>query len=503
VIQHAEQHTVQHTGGTAAVVGGRYPLDLRIATGGMGEVWRATDLVLDRPVAVKILKVEYADDAVFWERFRAEAHNMAALRHAGIAQVHDFGQTAVGGATVPYIVMEFVPGDPLSAILERQGALSVDRALDLVAQAAEALHAAHEAGVVHRDVKPANLLVTPAGAVKVTDFGIARAGDALPLTRTGTVMGTAHYLAPELARSEGAASPLSDVYALGVVLYECLAGRRPFPGDNPVAVALAHLQEEPPELPSWLPEPVRCLVAMTMAKNPMARPASAAELARQLVRLQITGELAEPVRLAGAATDASSDAGARGVATPGVDHVGRDPQNHSPRARSRHARRAASLGRGARLMMVAGALLLVLAVAWLLLTPGSGSAIVPKVTGMREAEARAQIAGLGFPLEIKRQVNRTVPSGVVVEQRPVPGTESSLASPVLLVVSAGLPRVRVEDADWLGRPYEEVAAELRRYGLEVSRRPVRGQGPAGTVADVSPDGLVPVGDTVTVSVVER
>jgi hypothetical protein len=281
-------------------LGGRYRLSDRIAFGGMGEVWRALDEVLGRKVAVKILRPELAYDDNFRRRFRAEARTAGALSHPGIAAVYDYGEGPVvpadspvddGGTGTPgqgvltgdevaYLVMELVPGEPLSALLSR-GALGVDQTLDVVAQTARALHAAHERGVVHRDVKPANLLVTPDGTVKVTDFGIARPRDHEPLTMTGQVMGTAHYLAPELARGRDA-TPLSDVYALGVVMYECLAGRRPFEGDNQVAVATAHLAEPPPPLPEVLPLDVRELVELAMEKEPDHRTRSAAEFAHEL-----------------------------------------------------------------------------------------------------------------------------------------------------------------------------------------------------------------------------
>lgn len=279
-------------------LGGRYRLQDRIAFGGMGEVWRALDEVLGRKVAVKILRPELAYDDNFRRRFRAEARTAGALSHPGIAAVYDYGEGPVvpadsdvrGGPNTPgqgaltdddvaYLVMELVPGEPLSTMLSR-GALGVDATLDIVAQSARALHAAHERGVVHRDVKPANLLVTPDGTLKVTDFGIARPRDHEPLTMTGQVMGTAHYLAPELARGREA-TPLSDVYALGVVMYECLAGRRPFEGDNQVAVATAHLAEPPPPLPDTLPQDVRELVDLAMEKDPDNRTQSAAEFAHE------------------------------------------------------------------------------------------------------------------------------------------------------------------------------------------------------------------------------
>ncbi|GAB3040532.1 hypothetical protein GCM10027052_22150 [Parafrigoribacterium mesophilum] len=255
--------------------GGRYQLSSRIAIGGMGEVWEATDLVIGRTVAIKILKDEYLGDPGFLERFRAEARHAALVNHEGIANVFDYGEED-GSA---YLVMELVPGEALSTILERERVLSTDRVLDIVAQTAAALHAAHSAGLVHRDIKPGNLLITPDGRVKITDFGIARIADQVPLTATGQVMGTVQYLSPEQA-SGHPASPTTDIYSLGIVAYECLAGRRPFTGESQVAIAMAQINEAAPELPVTVSEPVRNLVYSSIAKNPANRPASAAHLAR-------------------------------------------------------------------------------------------------------------------------------------------------------------------------------------------------------------------------------
>jgi len=255
--------------------GGRYQLASRVAIGGMGEVWQATDLVIGRTVAIKILKDEYLGDPGFLERFRAEARHAALVNHEGIANVFDYGEED-GSA---YLVMELVPGEALSAILERERVLSSDRVLDIVAQTALALQAAHAAGLVHRDVKPGNLLITPDGRVKITDFGIARIADQVPLTATGQVMGTVQYLSPEQA-SGHPASPTTDIYSLGIVAYEALAGRRPFTGESQVAIAMAQINETPPELPATVAEPVRNLVYSCIAKNPADRPASAAHLAR-------------------------------------------------------------------------------------------------------------------------------------------------------------------------------------------------------------------------------
>ncbi|MDN5745737.1 MAG: serine/threonine protein kinase, partial [Nocardioidaceae bacterium] len=218
----------------------RYRLDSRIAVGGMGVVWRGTDTRLNRPIAVKVLKPEYADDPTFRTRFEGEARSAAALHHPGIAGVYDYGAGDVGGNQPPYLVMEFVDGQPLSALLSSAKSsgrtLDVGAVQDLMAQAGEALGVAHRAGTVHRDVKPANLLVTSDRTVKITDFGIARAADSVALTRTGSVMGTPQYLSPEQARGNPS-TPASDVYSLGVVAYECLVGRRPFEADTPVATA--------------------------------------------------------------------------------------------------------------------------------------------------------------------------------------------------------------------------------------------------------------------------
>ncbi len=255
--------------------GGRYQLLSRVAIGGMGEVWQATDLVIGRTVAIKILKEEYLGDPGFLERFRAEARHAALVNHEGIANVYDYGEEE-GSA---FLVMELVPGEALSTILERERVLPADQVLDIVAQTAYALHAAHQAGLVHRDIKPGNLLITPDRRVKITDFGIARIADQVPLTATGQVMGTVQYLSPEQA-SGHPASPSTDVYSLGIVAYEALAGRRPFTGESQVAIAMAQINEAPPELPITVAEPVRNLVFAAIAKKPAGRPASAQLFAR-------------------------------------------------------------------------------------------------------------------------------------------------------------------------------------------------------------------------------
>jgi serine/threonine-protein kinase len=272
--------------GTPGSAPGRYLLQSRIATGGMGEVWRSEDTLLDREVAVKVLKQEYADDPTFRARFEAEARNAAALHHPNVASVFDYGQLLDddgSGVRRPFLVMELVPGEPLSALLRGGKQMPPDTAADIVGQAAAGVAAAHTIGIVHRDVKPGNVLVTPDGTVKITDFGIARAMDGAAMTQTGQIIGTPHYISPEQAEGR-TATEASDIYALGVVLYECLAGRRPFHRDTPIQVALAHIREAVPPLPETVPEQLRGVVDRALAKRPEDRFASAADLATALRR---------------------------------------------------------------------------------------------------------------------------------------------------------------------------------------------------------------------------
>ncbi len=292
---------------TGTTLGGRYKLTDRIAIGGMGEVWKARDQVLGRLVAIKILKEEYTNNESFLTRFRVEARHTALLNHPGIAGVFDYGEEE-GSA---YLVMELVPGPPLSTIIERERKLDIDRTLSLISQTARALAAAHEHGLVHRDVKPGNILVMPSGTVKITDFGIARLADQVPLTATGQVMGTAQYLAPEQATGQNATGS-SDIYALGVIGYECLAGRRPFTGESQIAIALAQVNDAPPPLPESVPAPVRQLIMSMLAKNPSDRPENATALAQAADALRAgdtnTATLAVPGMLATGIVDAATQA---------------------------------------------------------------------------------------------------------------------------------------------------------------------------------------------------
>ena len=314
---------------TDYLLAGRYRLTDRIAAGGMGEVWRGEDVLLNRAVAVKLLPTGRAGDESFLARFRAEARYAASLSHPGIARVYDYGESSeFGGA---YLILELVNGDPLSAILARAGRLSPDPTLDVVSQAARALDAAHQAGIVHRDIKPGNLLVAGGGTTKITDFGIAtamRAAQASHLTETGMVMGTAMYVSPEQATG-APVNASSDIYSLGVVAYECLAGHVPFMASEPLAIAYAHKHAPVPALPPDVPQPVADLVYEMLAKTPAGRPASArivADRADMLRDALAVGDVARPGNLAGV-TRADLPAAPTG----GLRGADRDPPRYGPR----------------------------------------------------------------------------------------------------------------------------------------------------------------------------
>jgi serine/threonine-protein kinase len=255
-----------------AVLGGRYVLDEQIGFGGYGEVWRATDTVLSRPVALKLLHQRHAKQAETVARFRSEAQHAAALSHENIAQVYDYGEAADGQP--PYLVMELVAGASLEAVLEA-GPLDASRTMDIVAQTAAGLQVAHAAGMIHRDVKPGNLLLNQSGTVKITDFGLAHTVGSASVTVSGELVGTPGYLAPERAVGEKA-GPASDLYSLGIVAYECLTGTRPFTG-TPLEVALAHRDRPLPPLPASVAADVTAFVMHLTAKDPDRRPRDAAE----------------------------------------------------------------------------------------------------------------------------------------------------------------------------------------------------------------------------------
>jgi serine/threonine-protein kinase len=292
------------------LLGDRYELLGLLASGGMGRVWRARDLRLNRQVAVKVLRSEFTGDPAFVARFRAEAQHAAALHHPNIASVFDYGEVEEDGERLAYLVMELVEGESLAELLARERRLDLPRALDVLRSTAAALAAAHATGLVHRDVKPGNVLMASDGSVKLTDFGIAWSASSVPLTGTGQVIGTAHYLSPEQAQG-AKASPASDVYALGAVAYECLAGRRVFEGENSVQVAVMQIREEPEPLPADVPPPVRALVERTLVKDPADRFPDGAALLQAVDEVRAgrvpvgagrTGTAVLPLPVLGAAT---------------------------------------------------------------------------------------------------------------------------------------------------------------------------------------------------------
>lgn len=304
----------------------RYLLERRIAVGGMGEVWEASDTRLGRGVAVKVLRPELGDDPEFLHRFRIEARTVASLDNPGIAAVHDYGEDeGPNGRRTAYLVMELVRGEPLSTLISH-GPIDADETLRLIEDAAWALQAAHERGFVHRDVKPGNILVRTDGVVKLTDFGIAKAADAVPVTRSGMVMGTAHYIAPEQA-SGAEAGPASDVYSLGIVGYECLAGLRPFRADSAVAVAMMQVREAPPPLPASVPAGARELIEAALVKDPTQRYGTGGEFALAVAAVR----RGEPLPPLGSVTGA--------IAPPRTPST---PSRAAPRATSKAAPASAS-----------------------------------------------------------------------------------------------------------------------------------------------------------------
>jgi serine/threonine-protein kinase len=258
-------------------LGGRYVLRSLLAVGGMGEVWRGADSELDREVAVKVLKDGAAKNDTFLRRFRNEAKNAAGLRHPNIAQVYDYGE--VDGT--PYLVMELVEGEPLSTILERERTLSERRLVTILRHTCNGLQDAHDSGVMHRDIKPGNLLVQEGDMVKITDFGVSRGTDQTTLTATGMVMGTAQYLAPELALGKQATAA-SDLYALGIIAYESVVGRRPFTAASAVDIAIAQVNDDVPRLPASVSPDMVKVITNLLEKNPRKRFKTAAELERHL-----------------------------------------------------------------------------------------------------------------------------------------------------------------------------------------------------------------------------
>ena len=422
-------------------LGDRYELHQLIAAGGMGQVWRGQDLALQRPVAVKVLRSEYTGDPTFLARFRAEAQNAASLSSPNIAAVFDYGEvTAQDGTdeTLAYLVMELVTGEPLSALLAREGGLDTATTLSILRQTGFALGEAHRAGMVHRDVKPGNILVCPDGHVKITDFGIAWSARSVALTRTGQVIGTPQYLSPEQAEGK-LATPASDVYGLGLIGYECLTGRPAFEGDNPVTIALKQVRQDPEPLPGQLPPAVRTLIGRALAKDPAARfPDGAAFVAaiedvlagRDIAPAPITRALDAPAAVALSA--ASGDA-------------------RPPRITGSFVR-APAPRRGSKVAVV------LLPLVGLLAGAGIAAALITALAD-------------GHPASPAAAAEQRVETGIVLDA-----------------------------SNYIGRPVDEVVAQLEALGLSVDQQ-VQAAPDAvpGMVTDVLPAGKqLAKGDTVAV-----
>ncbi len=505
---------------TGITLGGRFQLTTRIAIGGMGEVWKAKDQVLGRIVAIKVLKEEYTGDPGFLQRFRAEARHTALLNHVGIANVFDYGEEE-GSA---YLVMELVPGQPLSSIIEHEQVLSPDRTLSMIAQTARALSVAHAQGLVHRDIKPGNLLITPDGRVKVTDFGIARLADQVPLTQTGQVMGTAQYLAPEQATGQ-TATGASDIYSLGVIGYECLTGHRPFSGESQIAIALAQVNDAPPPLPDTLPKPVRALLMSMLAKDPKNRPANAIKLSEAAEAIRngdisaahaavpgmllfeaATGPITAPVDIATAPTgiiggqkDSSATStsalpvlgAAAGAAAGGAGAAGtlsradalaaertwvQDEETYDDEPADEPQRR----GRSPWTWPLIALILLVLfaLVGFFLSQQGILFPSGGKTSGQTSASTSATSAS---------------PSVTSTSATPTPTRTSATPTPTPTPET-----VNIISAAYLGKDYRQVQSSLEALGLSVTVLPQQSAETAGTVLEINPTGTVPKGTAVTI-----
>ena len=460
------------TSRAAVVLAGRYRLEDWIATGGMGEVWAAADLVLRRPVAVKLVRAGYAEHPETLARFRAEARHAGSLSHPCIAQIYDYGEAE--GTHPPFLVMELVDGPPLARLLAA-GPLDPARVMDLVAQAAEGLAAAHAAGLVHRDVKPGNLLLAPGDRVKITDFGIAHAAGSAPITRTGILVGTPAYLAPE--RVAGApATPASDLYSLGIVAYECLAGAPPF-GGTAMEIALAHQLRPLPVLPPAVPTGAAALVAGLTAKDPAARPASAREVASRARHLRDGMPGAPAVR---------PDSWPGLSAAPGDAQYPTQPVTwQAYPSRTVADAEPATLAKHPATLIDSGTLG----------PPDPAERGRPPAGGHRRRRlalavaAAAAIAGLAA----------WALAGPAAPQHGAPRPAHSSAAPAA-PRSPAASMVNVNDGALAGHPVRAVVQSLRRLGLQVHVQWVRTrQQPPGTVVSVQPGGQVPARSGVTVT----
>jgi beta-lactam-binding protein with PASTA domain len=505
------------------LLGGRYRLDKLIGGGGMGEVWQAHDEVLDRSVAIKIIRPHLADDQNVRARLRVEAQLAGKLHHPGIVDVFDYGEDEEDGKPVPFLVMPLIDGAPLSAVLAERGQLSTGETMAVVAEIAAALQIAHEAGIVHRDLKPGNILVTPDGRVMLVDFGIAHAAGGEPLTQTGALVGTADYLSPEQAAGR-TATFASDLYSLGVVAYTCLTGNLPFHRDSDIATALAHLQADTPDLPETVPERAAALVNDLLAKNPSERPSSATAAALAAATLATSvpsppghapvmdGEPTKPTAadrpestlpgiverpVAVGAREVHDPATLVGTTAAGLITNADDPPNGGSVVAAEHARR----GRSPRRMALLSSAVIVLvaaALGWMLLGGGADPVVVPNVKGKAQSAATATLKAHGLAVEVRKVDVANAKAGEVVRQTPQAGAQVDDGSTVTLSVATG--RVRIPVDELVGATYDEAAAVLDKLGLKAAARYAPSDKTAGTVTGADPRSTAKIGSTVTLTV---
>lgn len=454
------------------VLSGRYELHRRIARGGMAEVCLARDQLLERPVAVKILVPEFASDRNFVERFRREAQAAANLNHPNIVGVYDWGKEA----GTHFIVMEYVDGRSLADILRTEGTLHPDRAADIATDVAAALGFAHRNGVVHRDIKPGNVLISSQNIVKVTDFGIARAisrGAEENLTQTGSVMGTATYFSPEQAQGKPV-DPRSDLYSLGVVMYEMVCGRPPFSGDSPVAIAYKHVQEQPTPLRHRnvdVPPAYEAVTLKLLAKNPANRYASAEDLRsdlrrfRQRVPVLAEGVLEPPVPAATRAAPATPLTEAIATSGGGPDYT--SVANRGPEDRGRSGRHTGWFVALALLLvaLLGGGIYLL---ARSLGVGGSDQVTVPDVSNQPVAAAAATLRNQGFNVrsDYQYEYSNSVAANSVIDTQPSAGSKVDKGSGITLIVSAG--KTVTVPGNAKGRKAQAVSADLQDQGMDQS-----------------------------------
>lgn len=434
----------------------RYELGEILGFGGMSEVHIARDVRLHRDVAVKVLRADLARDPSFYLRFRREAQNAAALNHPAIVAVYDTGEAETANGPLPYIVMEYVDGVTLRDIVHTEGPIPTRRAIEIIADACQALNFSHQHGIIHRDVKPANIMISKAGAVKVMDFGIARAlADAgNSVTQTAAVIGTAQYLSPEQARGEKV-DARSDVYSLGCVLYEILTGEPPFVGDSPVAVAYQHVREDPTP-PSQRHEGISpeldAVVLKALTKNPDNRYQTAAEMRADLIRVH-SGEAPEAPKVF---TDAERTSM---LTAPASAHGGR----HAPTERIPAHRPNDARNRSIRRWVIAVALLAVLTVVVTVAINMIGGAPrdqqVPDVAGQSIQDATATLQNRGFETRTDEQADSKVLPGQVIGTDPESGTAVAAGDLIVIKVSSGPEQKVVPDVKTMTP--EQASARLR------------------------------------------